>query len=173
MFTTLEFLTLAKWVGIAALVSLTLTVIAFYQSWGVRFRLVGLTGFLIVIVVGNFGLSLGLFQNTIVPGAAPFTVIYDTGGTQAVISVSNPIDAPTLEATLRQAAYKLFSSGRVGAAEDQLTIRARTLLHPKPGISQPIFLGQLQRSLQTRDDDNMQVEIDYEHLQQLQNLTEF
>jgi hypothetical protein len=173
MFTTLEFLTFAQWLGLATLGSLILTIVAFRLEWGIRFRLVGLTGFLAVIVVGSFGLSLGLLQRTTIPGAAPFTVVYDTGGTQAVISVSPDIEASTLEATLRQAAYNLFSPGRSGQlGQTQLIVRARTLIHPKPGVSEPLFLGRIRRSLAQRDDENMTVEINHQHLNQLQNSAE-
>lgn len=173
MFTTPEFLTFAKWLSLVTLAGVVLTVLGFWFSWGIRFRLVGLTGFLAVIVVGSFGLSFGLLQRTLIPGSAPFTVIYDTGGTQAVILVSTDMTAPILEATLRQASYDLFSPGRLGQfGETHLTIRARALLHPEPGISEPILLGWIRRSLVDQQDENMNVGINYAHLEQLQNSAE-
>jgi len=48
-----------------------------------------------------------------------------------------------------------------------LTIRARTIIHPEPGISQPLVLGQVQRSLATREDEQMAINIYPESFAQL------
>jgi hypothetical protein len=62
----------------------------------------------------------------------------------------------------------LFSYGRLGGGTDnQLTIRARTLIHPKPGVSKPLFLGQVKRSLATRNDEQMVIDIFPESFAQL------
>lgn len=168
-----EFLDLAKGLAIATLLAALLTVAAFRQDWGFRFRLVGVTSFLAVLVVGSFALSLGLYQYTPVEGSAPYTVTYDTGGTQAVIRVDNSIDPDTLDATLRQAAFGLFSSGRYAQpGESQLLIRARTVIHPSAGISQPLYLGEIRRSLYQRADDNMEVSLNLEQFQILQDYQE-
>jgi hypothetical protein len=94
--------------------------------------------------------------------------VYDNGATQAVISVPPKITESELEATLRQAANDLFSYGRNSiGGEEQLTIRARTLLHPKPGVSAPLYLGQAKRSLASRNDDQMKIEIFSKNLAKL------
>jgi len=168
-----EFLDLAKWLALATLLAALLTVLGFRLQWGIRFRLVGITGFLGVLVVGSFALSLGLYQRTEIPGSIPYSLIYDTGGTQVVIAVKPDVEPESLEATLRQAAYNLFSSGRYAQpGETQLRIRARTIIHPAPGISQPLYLGEVQRSLAVRDDQNMAVSIDFGQFQQLQQYQE-
>ncbi|MEB3164572.1 MAG: Ycf51 family protein [Prochlorothrix sp.] len=168
-----EFLDLAKWLALATLLTAILTVVAFRRDWGIRFRLVGVTSFLVVLVVGSFALSLGLYQYTEVEGAAPYTVTYDTGGTQAVIRVDNSIDPETLEATLKQAAFGLYSSGRYAKpGESQLTIRARTVIHPSAGLSQPLFLGQIRRSLFQRSDENMEVSLNLKQFEILQDYLE-
>jgi len=55
----------------------------------------------------------------------------------------------------------------LGRRTDQLTIRARTVLHPEPGVSQPLFLGQIKRSLLVRDDDQMTIELFTDNLAKL------
>ena len=105
------------------------------------------------------------FTRTVIAGAVRFSVLYDTGGTQAVISVPPQISESELEATLRQAASNLYSFGRLGQGDDeQLTIRARTTIHPDSGVSQPLYLGRIRRSLSSRDDDKMAIEIYQEKL---------
>jgi hypothetical protein len=167
MLTPADFLKASQWFGIAALAFLGLTLLAFVFRWGIRFRLVGVTSFTGVLTAGLFALSLTPFMRTVVPGAAPFTVVYDGGATQAVIAVAPKITESVLEATLRQAASNLFSSGRLQQGKANLTIRARTLVHPEPGVSKPVFLGQVQRSLTQRDDPNLKVEIFSQNLAQL------
>lgn len=165
--TTAAFLKLAQWAGIVTLVSAAITVLGFILKWGIRFRLVGASGFLLVVTGGLFALSLVPLTRTVVPGAVRFSVVYDNGATQAVISVPPTITNEKLEATLRQAASDLYSYGRLGQNEGNLTIRARTVIHPERGMSKPLYLGSVRRSLSEREDDQMAIEIYQENLAQL------
>ena len=172
MLTTANFLTATQWVGVITLISAVVTVLAFILKWGIRFRLVGTTGFLVVLTGGLFALSLVPLTRTVVLGAVRFSRIYDNGSTQAVIRVPPQITQSELDATLRQAASDLYSYGRMGQGkEDQLTIRARTVVHPEPGLSKPLYLGQVKRSLARRDDEQMSINIYQENLAQLPNPT--
>lgn len=167
MSTTADFLNLAQWSGVATLVFAALTVLSFILKWSGRFRLVGATGFLGVLTGGLFALTLGPLTRTVVPGAARFTRVYDNGATQVVIAVPPQIAESKLEATLRQAASDLYSYGRLGQDKDELTIRVRTIIHPESGVSKPLYLGQVKRSLSKRDDDKMAIELYQENLAQL------
>jgi hypothetical protein len=69
-----------------------------------------------------------------------------------------------LRATLQQAANDLFSYGRLVKGEPVLTVRARTLLHPEPGVTEPVYLGQVRRSLRQRQDPEMVIELDSQAL---------
>jgi hypothetical protein len=159
MLSTDTFLTYAQWSGIATLVFAALAILSFLVKWGIRFRLVGVTGFMAVLTVGLFGLSIVPFTRTTIPGAVRFSTVYDSGATQVVVAVPPTITVEQLDATLQQAASDLFSPGRLSRGEDKLTIRARTVLHPEPGVSQPLYLGQIRRSLFNRDDDAMTIEL--------------
>jgi Protein of function (DUF2518). len=112
-----------------------------------------------VIAAGIFGLGLGLFARTEIPGAVRYSLVYDTGGAQTVVAVPSSITDSQLEATMQQVAADLYSPGRSGRGRDYLTIRVRTVIHPEPGVSQPLFLGEVRRSLATRYDDKMAIEI--------------
>lgn len=161
------FLLLTQWAGILTIVCAILTGLGFALKWGLRFRLVGTTGFMLVLTAGLFALSIVPIARTSIPGAVRYVVVYDNGANQAVITVPNSITASELEATLQQAASDLFSLGRGAQNDSNLTIRARTLLHPQPGVSEPLFLGQVQRSLARRNDPNMKIDIYYDRLRQL------
>lgn len=155
-----------QWSGILTLASLGLAIIALIAGWGFRFRLVGITGFMVVLTVGLFGLSLGLTTRTVIPGAVRFSLVYDNGGDRAVISIPNEVTPTEVEATLRQAASDLYSFGRSGP-ENKLTIKIRTVTHPESGVSKPLYLGEVKRSLGTREDENMEIKVFTENFAQL------
>ncbi|MBE9050516.1 Ycf51 family protein [Nostocales cyanobacterium LEGE 11386] len=160
MLTTADFLQYTQWSGIATLAFAALAILAFILKWGIRFRLVGTTGFMLVLTGGLFALSLVPLSHTVIPGAVKYTLVYDNGSTQTVIATSPEISPSALEATLRQAASNLYSYGRLGTRGDnQMTIRARTIIHPEPGISVPVYLGQIKRTLASREDSDMEIEI--------------
>jgi hypothetical protein len=168
MLTTSDFLQYTQWSGIATLVFAALTILAFVLKWGFRFRLVGTTGFMLVLTGGLFALSLVPLSRTVIPGAVKFTLVYDNGSSQAVIATAPDISPTELEATLRQAASNLYSYGRLGSRENnQLIVRARTIIHPEPGLSLPVYLGQVTRSLASREDSEMAVEIYLDKFAQL------
>ncbi len=153
------FLSYTKWSAILTVVGLVLTILAFILQWGIRFRLVGITSFLGVLTIGLFGLSLGLFAKTTIPGAVRYGLVYDNGANQAVVNIAPQVTENQVEATLKQAVNDLFSTGRGGVADDLLTVRVRTLLHSQDGITEPLYLGQVRRSLVSREDNNLEIEI--------------
>lgn len=163
-----DFQSFTQWSAILTVVCGALATLGFIFKWGIRFRLVGITSFMGVLTGSLFALGLVPFTRTVIPDAVHFSRVYDNGGNQTVITVPTPITETELEATLRQAASDLFSYGRLGGGTDnQLTIRARTIIHPKPGVSKPLFLGQVKRSLATRDDEQMVIDIYPESFAQL------
>ncbi|WP_417040577.1 Ycf51 family protein [Cylindrospermopsis raciborskii] len=166
--TTADFLQYSQWSGITTIALAALTILALLFKWGLRFRLVGATGFMLVLTAGLFSLSLVPLSRTVIPGAARYTLVYDNGSNQAVIATSPDITPTQLEATLRQAASNLYSYGRMGAGgSNSLTIRARTVLHPEAGISTPVYLGKVERTLVTREDPQMLVEVFLDKFRQL------
>ncbi len=116
----------------------------FVFGWGIRFRLVGVTGFMGVLAGGLLALSLAPpLMRSLVPGAVHYSLVFDNGANQAVIVVPPGTDPPAVEATLRQAAGDLLlARGRLQRSGQTITLRARTLLHPQPGVSQPLYLGE-------------------------------
>lgn len=167
MLTTAAFLQYAQWTAIAALGLAVLTGLAFLLKWGIRFRMVGVTGFTLVLAVGLFALGLVPFTRTAIPGAVRFSTVYDGGATLAVIAVPPTITEEQLKATLKQAAYDLYSYGRLSRGDEKLLIRARAIVHPEPGLSQPLVLGEVRRSLQVRDDEEMAIRVFPENLAKL------
>lgn len=165
--TTADFWLATQYFAYASIAMGVLAAIAFIFKWGFRFRLVGVTGFMIVLMGGAFGLSVVPFVQADIPGSVPFEVTYDNGLSQAVIAVAPTISETELDATLKQAASNLFSLGRSGGINEAFLIRARTVLHQEPGLSVPLYLGDIRRSLAVRDDDQMRVTLYPDALAQL------
>ncbi|MEO0532544.1 MAG: Ycf51 family protein [Cyanobacteria bacterium P01_A01_bin.123] len=139
-----DFLNATQWAAIATVGLALLTGLAFLLKWGIRFRLVGITGFTGVLTVGLLGLSFEPFTRTQIPGAAPYVTVYDSGSAQIVITVPQTITSSALDATLRQAASDLLNTSRLGLPGQMPTIRARTIVHQEGGVSDLVYLGQVQ-----------------------------
>lgn len=168
MFTTADFLNYAKWSGILTLLCGAIAFLGFIFKWGIRFRFVGITGFMGVLTGGLLALSLVPLTRSEIPGAVRYSLVYDTGSTQVVITVPPQITEDQLDATLRQAASNLYSYGRMGQGNNNLlTVRARTIIHPEPGVSKLLYLGQIRSSLANRNDDKLAIEIHKELFAQL------
>lgn len=170
MESTLDFATYTLWSAYGTITFFILAILGFIFKWGFRFRFVGATGFMIVLTIGLFGLSLGLFGRPTIPNATRFNLVYDNGANQAVIAVSSDITKEQLEATLQQAAVDLFSYGRSATDGDaNLTVRARAQYHGD-GFTYPIYLGQLRRSLFQQEDDNIDLQIFDQEFARLKSL---
>jgi hypothetical protein len=167
MFSTEQLQTYTLWSGYLTIFLAALALLGWMLKWGIRFRLIGITGFMGVLTGGLFALSLGLYTRPTIPNAVRFSRIFDMGGTDVVISVAPNITETQLRATLQQAAADLYSSGRLSQGTDKMTIRLRTVIHPEPGLSKLIFLGQVRRSLGSRTDPNPEIEIYADRLAEL------
>lgn len=166
----LDFKTYTIWSIYTTIGFFVLALLGFLFKWGFRFRLVGVTGFMGVLTVGLFALSLGLFNREEIPNALRFNLVYDTGGNQAVITVPVDITREQLESTLQQASIDLFSYGRTATnGDDKLTIRARAQFHQE-GVTIPLYLGQIRRSLVKKDDNNPEITIFEQNFEKLKSL---
>lgn len=143
MLTPAQFLEATGWSAITTVAFAVITAIAFLLKWGLRFRLVGATGFMGVLTAGLFGLSFQPIMQTAVPGAVPYKTVFDSGAAQVVITVPNDITATALEATLQEAAGNLLKPSRIGGAGQQVpTIRARGIVHNQ-GASELVYVGKV------------------------------
>jgi hypothetical protein len=163
---SIDLLQVTQWLLVAMLISGIITTLAFIFKWGPRFRMVGITSFIGVLAGSVFGVAVGFNPHIAVPGALRYQMVYDSGGSEVVISIPSlpeggTIDAPTVSATLQDAAINLFSSGRYSkAGETQMLIRLRVLKHLDTGATEPIFVGEARRSLSSREDPNPVITVD-------------
>jgi Protein of function (DUF2518) len=168
MFTPESILEYGKYSAIATIAMALLMIIGLVAKWGFRFRLVGVTGFLMVLTVGLFGLGLGFAPRSALPGASRYSLIYDNGNSQVVIAVPDAhLTYEQTEATLRQAANDLYSYGRGGGTDGKMHVRLRTIAHPQPGLSEPLYLGEIARTLTNRSQPKFDIKIDRQQLAKL------
>ncbi|NEP18917.1 MAG: DUF2518 family protein [Leptolyngbya sp. SIO4C1] len=153
------FLQATKWMGIATLAIAALAGLAFVFQWGIRFRLVGATGFSAVLTAGLFGLSFEPLSPAAVPGSVPYTTVFDSGAANIVIAVPQSITETELRATLEQAGRNLFKASRIGRPGQSPIIRARTIIHREPGISDLVYLGQAQSTRDASAEQPIQVTV--------------
>ncbi|NEP46057.1 MAG: DUF2518 family protein, partial [Okeania sp. SIO2H7] len=158
----------SQWGAILTVICGAIATLAFIFNWGIKFRLVGVTSFMGVLTAGIFSLGLGLYTRIAIPGAVPYSLVYDNGGNKTVIAVEPEITKSELEATMQQAAADLFSPGRLGVGENKLTIKVRAIVHPEKGVSEPVYLGEVKRALGKREDENMEIKIYDDRLEHLQ-----
>ncbi|MGQ9865857.1 MAG: DUF2518 family protein [Pseudanabaenaceae cyanobacterium] len=161
---------LAQAMGLFVLAVTLLTGIAFAQKWGFRFRMVGITAFSVVLTVGLFALSLAPIVPAEVPGAVPYAVVFDRYGPEVAIAVPSTITPDQLVATLTKAGQNLAVPGRNGQGRTEMTVWARAIAHPQPGVSEPVYVGTLRRSLQRGPDPNATLSLKPEGLARLQAL---
>jgi hypothetical protein len=168
MESSLDFATYTQWSIYTTIAFFVLALLGFVFKWGIRFRLVGTAGFMIVLTIGLWGLSLGLFSHKTIAGAKHFNLVYDNGANQAVIAVPVNITETELEATLKQAANNLVSSGRTGIGSDnKLTVRARVLVHSEDKLTKPLYVGQVKTLLGKKDNLDLEIEISTDKLAQI------
>lgn len=141
--------------GFATIAFAAISALAFVVKWGIRFRLVGTTGFCGVLTAGLFGLSFQPLVATTVEGAVPYTTVFDSGASQLVIAVPAKITNEQLEATLQQAAINSFNPSQLGGVGQTPRIRARTIVHRDPGISDLLYLGQVNPDAQSESGYNI------------------
>ncbi len=124
--------------GVAGLLALV-TLLAWIRNWPWKFSLVGYTAFTLVLTAGCFALSLGPIFRSRIPGAAPYTTVYDQGAERAVIAVSPDITPEQLILTLKQAASDLASSGRFSTGSPVFTLQPAPSSTLSRGFPSPCF----------------------------------
>jgi hypothetical protein len=128
------------WLAWSGLAFALLTLVAFGARWGVRFRLVGVTSFTLLLAVSCWAFSVSYQPPVIVEGAVRAPVVFDNGNDLVVAQAPAGIPEEAVEPTLAQLAANLRSGGRNG--EDVL-IRLRQLQPGPEGSSTPVVLGKV------------------------------
>ena len=135
-------LTAAPWLAWSGLGLGLLTVVAFIARWGLRFRLVGVSSFTLLLAVSCWAFGLSYTPPVVVVGALRAPVVFDNGTDLVVAQAPADLDAATVTATLEQLAGNLRGAGR---GSRTVAVRLRALESGADGSSRPVILGELER----------------------------
>ena len=117
-----------------------LTVLAYLFSWGIKFRLTGITIFTLLLSASCWAFDQSYTPPLKVEGYKYAPIVYDNGFDLVVAQASNDFPEEAIKPTLLQIAGNLKGGGRNGA---MVKVRLRKIESSGNGISQPIVLGEI------------------------------
>ena len=135
-------LTAAPWLGWSGLALGLLTVVAFLAGWGLRFRLVGVSSFTLLLSVSCWAFAVSYTPPVRIEGAVRVPVVFDNG--DALVVAQAPADMPmsAVTPTLEQLAGNLRGAGR---SSRTVQVRLRAVQPDGDGRSRPVILGEVVR----------------------------
>ena len=137
-----------SWLAIAGGVLLVLTVLAFVMGWGLRFRLVGVSSFTLLLAAGCGAFAISYSPRSSIEGALVVPVVFDNGSNLVVAAA--PADFP-LEAagpSAEQVASNLRGGGR-NSNDGLVHVRLRQLQSQSNGSSKPTVLAEATKDLRS------------------------
>jgi len=117
-----------------------LTILAYLFSWGIKFRLTGITIFTLLLSGSCWAFDQSYRPPLNVEGYKYAPIVYDNGFDLVVAQASDNFPKEAIKPTLLQIAGNLKGGGRNGA---QVKVRLRKVEPAGDGISKPIVLGEI------------------------------
>jgi len=137
-----------QWLGAAGAGLLVLTVVGFAARWGIRFRLVGVTSFTLLLAISCLAFAVSYVPRVSVAGARSVPVVYDNGTDLVVAAAPPDLPADAIGPTLEEVTRNVHGSGRT--SEDGLVhVRLRRLEPAGDGTARPVVLGEGRLELAT------------------------
>ena len=135
-------LTAAPWLGWSGLALGLLTVVAFLAGWGLRYRLVGVSSFTLLLSVSCWAFAVSYSPPVRIEGAVRVPVVFDNG--EALVVAQAPADMPmsAVTPTLEQLAGNLRGASR---SSRTVQVRLRAVQPDGEGRSRPVILGEIVR----------------------------
>ena len=131
-----------SWLAIAGGVLLVLTVLAFVMGWGVRFRLVGVSSFTLLLSVSCWAFAVSYSPPVRIEGAVRVPIVFDNGEALVVAQAPAKMPMSAVTPTLEQLAGNLRGAGR---SSRTVQVRLRALQPDGDGRSRPVILGEIVR----------------------------
>ncbi len=137
-------LTAGEWLGVASAVLLLLTVVAFVVRWGIRFRLVGITSFTVLLSLSCLAFAVSYTPRQQVEGAISVPVVFDNGSDLVVAAAPAQMDPQAYGPSVQQVALNLRGSGR---GTQMVEVRLRRVEPIGEGSDVPVVLATAIRNL--------------------------
>jgi len=139
-------LTAGQWLGLAGGLLALLTVVGFVAQWGIRFRLVGVTSFTVLLSLSCLAFAVSYAPRSVVEGAVSVPVVFDNGADLVIAAAPADLPQEAFRPSVEQVARNLRGSGRTSS--DQLVhVRLRRVEAVEPGTDRPVILAEATRDL--------------------------
>ncbi len=122
-----------------------ITLLSFIINWSQRFRLVGITGFTILLAASCWAFGVSYTPPVSIEGALNPPIVFDNGVDLLIAQAPADFPEEAIWPTLNQIAGNI-RGGRNGA---DVHVRLRQILPAGEGISQPVILGEVVRDLKS------------------------
>lgn len=137
-------LTAGEWLGVASAVLLLLTVVAFVVRRGIRFRLVGVTSFTVLLSLSCLAFAVSYAPRLQVDGAVSVPVVFDNGSDLVVAAAPADLQPEAYGPSVQQVALNLRGSGR---GTQLVEVRLRRVEPTATGTDTPVVLATAVRNL--------------------------
>jgi len=139
-------LSAGTWLGIAGAALLLITVLAFLLRWGIRFRLVGVSSFTVLLSLSCLAFAVSYAPRDVVEGAVSVPVVFDNGSDLVIAAAPADLPEEAYRPTVEQVARNLRGSGRKGD-NGEVHVRLRRVEAVALGVDRPVILAEASRSL--------------------------
>ncbi len=140
-------------IGAMALVFVALTVAGFLARWGIRFRLVGISSFTMLLALACMAFALSYEDRQTVPGAVNTPIVFDNGRGLITAAPQEPLPVAAIAPTLQQLALNQARRPQ-SAANGQVVVRLRQVEPTEEaGVSRPRLLGEARLPLGGHPED--------------------
>ena len=137
-----------QWLAAAGGALVVVTVVAFLAGWAVRFRLVGVSSFTLLLAVSCLAFALSYVPRVSIPGARSVPVVYDNGSDLVIAAAPADLPAEAIQPTLEEVARNVHGSGRT-SEDGFLHVRLRRVEPATAGAGRPVVLGEARVELAT------------------------
>lgn len=129
-------------IGAMGLLFMVLTVAGFLARWGIRFRLVGVSSFTVLLSLSFMAFALSYEERQTIPGAVNVPVVFDNGRGLVVAAPQKPLPVAAVAPTLQQLAANQSRRSQAGV-NGHVTVRLRQVEPTdEAGVSRPRLLGE-------------------------------
>ena len=129
-------------IGAMGLLFMVLTVAGFLARWGIRFRLVGVSSFTVLLSLSFMAFALSYEERQTIPGAVNVPVVFDNGRGLVVAAPQKPLPVAAVAPTLQQLATNQSRRSQAGV-NGHITVRLRQVEPTdEAGVSRPRLLGE-------------------------------
>ena len=136
------------WLGAAGGALALLTIAAFLRRWGIRFRLVGITSFTVLLSLSCLAFAVSYSPRVSVPGAVQVPVVFDNGTDLVIAAAPTDLSSEAVAPTLEQVALNLRGGARSSTRGD-VRVRLRRVEPVEPGLGRPVVLAETSRDQAT------------------------